>query len=159
MNTLVKAILPIVTASMLLISSGCQSGPDYRQGFDFTRYHTFAILALPTKGTYQEPAIAIHLGRPGTEAIVEQLTSKGFKETGESEADFLVNMKFDYIPEQNRTETRMLDIQIIDGKSREIVWSTWLRRTTDMTMSPEAFKEQIARLIQPFPPGSHPAGQ
>ncbi len=156
MKTFARIIIGIIITSTALLNSGCQSGPAYRQGFDFSRYRTFAIEPLPTKGTYEDPAIALRLGPSVKKAIVETLTAKGFKEVTRAESDFQVKLRFDYLPEHNRVETRMLDIQFIDGQSQEIVWSTWLRRTTDNPLPPEAISKLIADLLKPFPPGSQP---
>jgi hypothetical protein len=158
MTPFIKPILCIVVAATLLVSSGCQSGPVSKPGFDFSRYHTFALLPLPEAGTYQDPTIAARLREPGTQAIVETLAAKGFQQVPENEADFLVNLSFDYQPEADRNETRLLDIQVIDARSREVVWSTWWHRTTDMTLPPGEFRKVIQRKLAPFPPGPAPAG-
>jgi hypothetical protein len=148
--------LPVIAvAGMLALSFGCASTMNSKQGFDFSQYHTFAILPLPEKGTYQDPAIVTRLGGPVRESIVDTLSTKGFKEAKESEADFLVKILFDYQPDQGRRELRMFDIQIIDRKTGEVVWSQYSQRLTDNTMPPEAARKRVADMLKPFPPGSH----
>ena len=153
-NTL-KQLLPTITAvGIMILASGCASKPTYKQGFDFSRYHNFALLPLPEKGSYQDPAIVTRLGRPAQESVVASLTAKGFKQTKEGEADFLVKMLFDWQPEKGRTEQRFFDIQIIDSKNKEVVWSRHHHRTTDTTFPTEVVGAVVTEMLKPFPPGS-----
>jgi hypothetical protein len=144
----------IAVAGMVLFGSGCQSGPTHKQGFDFSRYHTFAILPVTARGTYQDPALVTRLKGPVTETVVETLTGKGFKQVAESEADFHVNLLFDYREEPGQTEQRMFDLQIIDAKTKEVVWSDYWHRTTDATLPPEVVHQGVADMLKPFPPGA-----
>ena len=49
----------------------------------------------------------------------------------------------------------MFDLQIIDAKTKEVVWSDYWSRTTVDTLSQEAICKHIAGMMKPFPPGSH----
>lgn len=155
MKKLLKLIPVIAAAGMLVFGAGCQSAPTHKQGFDFSRYHTFAVLPVAAKGTYQDPGLVTRMERPVTETVVETLTGKAFKQVAESEADFHVNLLFNYWEEQGRTEQRMFNLQIIDAKTKEVVWSDYWHRTTDATLPPEVVRKGVANMLKPFPPGSH----
>ena len=160
LNKVMKKLLQIIpvfaTAALLVFAAGCQTaGPAHKQGFDFNRYHTFAILPVVTTGTYQDPTLVTRLQRPVTDTVVETLTGKGFKRVAGSEADFQVNLRFNYWGQDSQAETRMFDLQIIDAKTKEIVWSDYWSRTTVDTLSQEAICKHIAGMMKPFPPGSH----
>lgn len=154
MNALKHLLSMIAVAGILAVASGCASKPTYKQGVDFSRYHTFALLPLPEKGSYQDPGIVTRLGRLAQEGTVETLSAKGFKQIKDGEADFLVKMLFDWQSDQGRIEQRMFEIQMLDGKSREVIWSKYYQRTTDATFPVEAVRQVVAEMLKPFPPGS-----
>jgi hypothetical protein len=158
MNTLKQIVPMIAAAGVLLLTFGCTSTPTYKQGFDFSQYRTFALLPLPEGGSYQDPAIVNRLGPPAQESIVETLAAKGFKQTKESEADFLVKLQFDYQEEQGRHEQRMFEIHMLDAKSKEVVWSKYYQRTTDSTHPVEVVRQIVAKMLKFFPPGSKQPG-
>ena len=139
MKILIQLSLTVVIAGLLALGSGCKTGPFHKQGFDCSHYHTFAIHPLPTTGTPRDPTIVARLGPTVRQAVEETLAGKGFKEVPRSEADFQVSLLFDYLPvpedEYGRHERRMLEIEILDGKSNEVVWSDWRHRTTDRANS------------------------
>lgn len=150
-----KTTIPaMVVACLLLLHSGCASGPTVKQGFDFSRFHTFAILPVKAKGTYQDPTIVARLSGPVQESITTTLVVKGFKPVAESEADFLVKLGFDYFEDQGRYEERMFDLQIIDRQSQAVVWSDLSRNKTDTTLPEYVVRQLVARMLAPFPPGS-----
>jgi hypothetical protein len=161
MKILLPLALNVAMAGLLTLASGC-TGPVHKPGFDFSHYRTFAIRPLPTAGTSRDPSIAVRLGPTARQAIEETLAGKGFKQVPQSEADFQVSLRFDYLPihedELGRDERRRLEIEIIDSKSNEVVWSDWRHRTTDRTMPPEAFRNVVAKMLKPFPPGAKSAG-
>jgi hypothetical protein len=143
--------------------SGCQSGPTHKQGFDFGRYHTFAVLPIVANGTYTDPGIVTRLGSSVQDTVVDKLSAKGFKQINESEADFLVSMKFDFWPGSTDTgvsdqhvtyEDRLFDLQIIDKQSKAVVWSNYIRRKTDKTLPDAVVRQRVADLLKPFPPGA-----
>ena len=150
--------LTVAMAGLLALAPGCQTGPVHKQGFDFSHYHTFAIRPLPTTGTALDPTIVARLGPTARQTVEETLAGKGFKEAPQSEADFQVALLSDYAPvpedELGRHERRMFEIQILDSKSNEVVWSHWRHRTTDRTMSAEAARKALTEMLMPFPPGA-----
>jgi hypothetical protein len=162
MKITAQLTLTVAMAGLLVLASGCQTGPTHKQGFDFSHYHTFAIRPLPTTGTPRDPTLAARLGPTARQAAQETLSAKGFKEVPESEADFQVNLLFDYAPvpedEKGRQERHMLEIDIIDSKSTEVVWSDWRHRTTDRAISPEGAQKLVAEMLKPFPPGVKSTG-
>ena len=147
-----STLFTFTVAAVLLFITGCKTGPTYKPGFDFSRYHTFAILPMATAGTYQDPSIVTRLGGPARESALATLRAKGFKDVPEAEADFHVKMLFDWLPEKGTTEQRMFRIEMLDGKSREVVWATGLHRTTDTAWPPEVVRERVAEMLKPFPP-------
>jgi hypothetical protein len=158
MKTLNQFIPLIAAVGLLLFGSGCASNPTVKPGFDFSRYHTFAILPVTARGTYEDPSIVSRLSRPVQETVVNTLSAKGFKQVQDSEADFLVKLLFDYQPDQGRYENRMFDLQVIDRQSKEIVWSDFWHRKTDTTLPEAVVRKGVAGMLKPFPPGNPPAG-
>jgi hypothetical protein len=153
-----KQIIPVIAAvGLLLLGFGCASKPTVKQGFDFSRYHTFAVLPLKAKGTYQDPTIVARLSGPVQETVTDTLVGKGFKPVSEGEADFLVKLGFDYFEDQGRHEERMFDLQIIDRQSQEVVWSDFSQRRTDTTLPEAVVRQLVAEMLKPFPPGSKAA--
>lgn len=157
MKTVTQLTLTVAMAGLLALSSGCQTGPTHKKDFDFGHYHTFAIRPLPTTGTSRDPAMATRLGPTVRQTVQDTLVAKGFKEVPQSEADFQVSILFDYAPvpedEKGRNEHHMLEIEIVDSKSNEVVWSDWRHKTTDRSISPEAARKAVAEMLKPFPPG------
>jgi hypothetical protein len=150
-----KQIIPILTAlGLFLVGSGCASKPVVKQGFDFSRYHTFALLPLKAKGTYQDPTIVARLSGPVQETVTATLVAKGFQPVPEGGADFLVKLGFDYFEDQGRYEERMFDLQIIDRHSQEVVWSDFAQRRTDSTLPESVIRQLVTEMLKPFPPGS-----
>jgi hypothetical protein len=159
MKILTQLTLAACLTGMLALVSGCQTGPIYKQGFDFNQYHTFAIRPLPTSGIPQDPTLVARLGPATRQAVQDTLAGKGFKEVPQSEADFQVSLLFDYTPvpedELGRHDRHTIEIQILDSKSNKVVWSHWMHRTSARTMSPETAQKVAAELLEPFPPGAH----
>ena len=156
MKRLIQLALNVAATGLLVLGSGCQTGPSQKRGLDFSQYHTFAIRPLPaTAGTPRDPTIVTRLGPTARQAAQETLLSKGYKEVPQGEADFQVSLLFDYLPEHEdesgRLERRVLEIEIIDSKSNEVVWSDWRHRTTDTTMSPDAARKVVADMLKRFP--------
>ena len=158
MKIVTQLTLTVAMAGLLVLASGCQTGPVHKQGFDFSHYHTFAIGPLPTTGTTLDPTIVTRLGPTARQAVQETLAGKGFKEVPQSEADFQVSLLFDYAPvpedEFGRHERHMFEIHILDGKSNKVVWAHWRHRSTDRTISAEAARKVVAEMLMPFPPGA-----
>lgn len=162
MKTVTQSTLIVTMASLLALVSGCQTGPAHKEGFDFSQFHTFAILPQPTTGTPKDPTLVTRLGPTARQAVQETLTGKGFKEVPQGEADFQVSLLFDHSPvpedEFGRHEQRMFEIHIIDSKSNHAVWGNWKHRTTDRTISPDATRKVIAEMLEHFPPGGKSMG-
>jgi hypothetical protein len=162
MKIVTQLTLNVAMAGLLAFASGCKTGPVQKQGFDFRQYHTFAIRPLPTTGTPRDPTLAARLGPTARQAVQDTLSAKGFKEVPQSQADFHVNLLFDYAPvpedEKGRQERHMLEIDIVDSKSNEVVWSDWRHRTTDRTISAEGAQKLVAEMLKPFPPGAKSTG-
>jgi hypothetical protein len=158
MKTFTQLTLTITMVGLLAFVSGCETNPAYKQGFDFSQYHTFAIRPLPTTQTPRDPTIVARLGPATRQVAQETLTGKGFKEVPQSQADFQVDLLFDYVPapedEFGRHDRHMFEIHIIDSKSNKVVWSHWRHRTTARTMSPEAARKIVAEMLMSFPPAA-----
>jgi hypothetical protein len=149
------AMLPVFAAAgVLLLESGCASTDSVDKGSDFSQYHSFAVLPLPDRGTYQDPAIVTRLGSTVKQSVADTLSAKGYEEVKESEADLLVNLLFDYRPEEGRRELRTLQIQLLDAKSRGVVWSRYTQRVTDSTMPPKAASQAVVDLLKTVPSAS-----
>jgi len=157
MPAIKQVVTAIAALGLWLFGAGCASHPTVKQGFDFSRYHTFAVMPITAKGTYQDPTIVARLSQPVQETVTDSLVAKGFKPVPESEADFLVKLGFDYFEDQGRYEERMFDLKIMDRQSREVVWSDWSHRKTDTTLPEAVVRQFVAEMLKPFPPGSQPA--
>lgn len=138
----------------LLLAVGCKSGPSYKSGFDFSGYHTFAIQPITAQGTYEDPALITRLQRPVTETVMTTLTGKGFKQVAAGEADFLVKPLFNFWQEQGRVEERRFNLEIIDVKTGQVVWSDHHYRTTGQSLPTDVVCRKVAEMLKPFPPGA-----
>jgi hypothetical protein len=158
MKVIAHLPLTIAMTGLLALAFGCETGPVHKQGFDFSHYHTFVIRPLPTNATPRDPTMVARLGPTARQAVQETLSGKGFKEVPQSEADFQISLLFDYAPvpedEFGRHEVHMFEIQILDSKSNQVVWSHWRYRTRDRSVSPEAARKIIAEMLMSFPPGA-----
>jgi hypothetical protein len=89
-----RQLVPAIAATAaLLLASGCQTkSVQYKQGVDFSRYHSFALAPLPTEGPTSDPNAAVRAAKPAKEAVVATLSAKGFVEAKPENADLLVKL-------------------------------------------------------------------
>jgi hypothetical protein len=144
---------------IFLLACGCQTTPNYttKPGADFTQYETFAFAEFGRRGPISDPTAPLRMRRAVQTSVSEILTHKGFAEVRPDTADFLVKIYGLYIPDQpqvNSLEERTGVIEIIDTKTKEVVWSTRRTRTSSTTLTPEAAGLMAAKMLEPFPSGA-----
>jgi hypothetical protein len=156
MKSLRQIILGIALSAVLLFGFGCVAYK-YKPGFNFSRFHTYALLPLPTQGPSLDPGAPNRLAGAAREGVTESLSHKGFSEATPETADFLVKFEVYYRlqhGEYGRSEFRQLTIQILDRQSQEVVWSNSMSSTARYSLTPDALSKYIVGLLEPFPPGA-----
>lgn len=159
MKTLKRIVFPTLIGGIFLMSCGCQTTPTYttKPGAEFTQYETFAFWDFGRQGPISDPTAPLRMRRAVQTSVSENLTHKGFMEARPDKADFLVKIYGLYIPDQsqvNSLEERTGVIEIIDAKTKEVVWSTRRTRTSSTTLTPEATGQLAAKMLEPFPPSA-----
>jgi Domain of unknown function (DUF4136) len=158
MKSLKQILFPTIISGIFLLACGCQSTPNvtHKPGVDFTQYQTFAFADFNRRGPVSDPTAPLRLRRAVQTSLSETLAHKGYTEVKSDTADFLVKVYGNFIPDEpgvNSLESRTSVIEIIDAKTKEVVWSTSRTRMSSTTLTPEAAGQLAARMIEPFPTG------
>jgi hypothetical protein len=166
MKRLSLTIVVTALAAILTLVPGCKTGPtaEFKPGVNFSQYHTYALLPLPTAGPASDPGAPLKQAGSVVKAVSETLAAKGFTAAPIEQADLLVKLTTRFNQHDNEVwmsgsgrmimEDRMLTIRIIENKTKDVVWSDWLNRTTYDTATPQEAGEIIAQMLKPFPPHS-----
>jgi len=166
----------------VLLGAGCASPvkTDYKTGTDFSRYKTFALMPLPQRASAEDPGLVLRLAQPARDAVVSQLTAKGFSEAPTNTADLVVNLRGQSLPRvevndygftypamtrygtytvvRNPHTTvstyneRTLIIEMLDNHSKELVWVGWTKKESSKQVTPEVLQKAIQEILAEFPP-------
>ncbi len=84
----------IAAAAILMLVSGCETGPTvaFKPGVNFSQYHTYALLPLPTAGPESDYGAPRMQAESAIKAVNETLTAKGFAAAPIEQADLLVKL-------------------------------------------------------------------
>jgi hypothetical protein len=89
-------------AVLAIAFAACSTTPKVntqpKPGADFTKYHTFALMPLPTTGPASDPGLMLRVAEPAHKAAVEALTAKGLTEANPDQADIAVNLRGQFLP-------------------------------------------------------------
>ncbi len=159
MKTLKRILFPVFSGGIFLLACGCQTTPGYtsKPGADFSHYQTFAFADFGRRGPVSDPTAPLRQRRAVQSSLTETLDHKGFTEARPETADFIVKVYGQFIPDLpnvNSLEERTMTIDIIDAKTKEVVWSASRTRISTITLTPEAAGQLAAQMLEPFPPGA-----
>jgi hypothetical protein len=168
----------------LLLVAGCATTvkTDYKASASFSQYRTFAMLPLPRKAPAEDPGLMLRIAQPAKEAVVSALTAKGLTEAPADRADLAVNLKGQSLPrvevrdygytypvmtrygtvmvvENPSTSVttyteRTLIIEILDNRTKELVWVGSMKRNSSKPVSAQVLQEAIQRILAEFPPSA-----
>ncbi len=173
---------------LILVASACSTAPKVQTqaqpGTDYTRYHTFALMALTATGPANDPGLMLRLAKPARESAVETLTARGFTEAAIAKADLAVNLRGSSLPKVEVTdwgytrtaytrrygmapvhvgqvnvrtsEERTLTVEIFDNHSKELIWVGWSTRETSGQVKVERVQSAIRNILAEFPPAISP---
>jgi hypothetical protein len=166
----------------ILFAAGCASPvkTDYKAGTDFSRYRTFTLMPLPQSAPADDPGLMLRLAQPAREAVISSLTAKGLAETATAQADLAVNLRGESLPRVEITDygytyplmtragtvtvvrnpytsvssynERTLIIELLDTRTKELVWVGWTKKNSSRPVSPESLQEAIRKILEEFPP-------
>jgi hypothetical protein len=95
-------------ACILALVAGCQTGPkvssEFNPEMDFSGYKTFVILPLPSSIPGGDPGMVLRTGRFVEQAVIDNLTAKGFQQSDPETADFAVNLTGQVVPKLDITD-------------------------------------------------------
>jgi len=165
-----------------LLAAGCATPvkTDYKDGASFSQYRTFALLPLPQKPPAEAPGLMLGIAQPAREAVVSALTAKGLTEAPAERADLAVNLRGQSLPrvelrdygykypvmtrqgtvmvvENPSTSVttyteRTLIIEILDNRTKELVWVGSMKRNSSKPVSAQVLQEAIRKILAGFPP-------
>jgi hypothetical protein len=127
------------------------------RGAAVASYRTFAIAPMPTSAPASDPAATTRLVGTAHQELVRSLTAKGYTEAPADQADFLVKVVGEFMPDPlvESSERRILTINLIDRASGNEIWSDYRSRSGSQTMSPEQLRATISGMLAPLPTRAH----
>jgi Domain of unknown function (DUF4136) len=177
-----------LVAALAILLSACSTTPKVSTqatpGADFTRYHTFALVPLPTTGPVNDPGLMLRVGQPARQAVVETLVARGLAEVDLKQADLAVNLRGQFLPKVEVTdlgyraapvygrrgrpvgmvgyndvevrnfEERTLNVEIFDNRSKEMIWVGWCKSEASGEVKAERVQEVIRKILSKFPANS-----
>jgi hypothetical protein len=152
-----KIVSTLLAFASLLLAIGCTTEGDRHEepmrGAAVATYHTFAIAPMPTSAPASDPAATARLAGTAHQELVRSLTAKGYTEAPADQADFLVKVVGEFLPDPlvETSERRILTINLIDRASGNEIWSDYRSRSGTQTMSPEQLRTTIAGMLAPLP--------
>ncbi|HWW01950.1 MAG TPA: DUF4136 domain-containing protein [Candidatus Acidoferrum sp.] len=176
----------VLTSVLVLLLPACSTTPKVQTqanpGADYTRYHTFALLPLPTTGPASDPGLMLRVAGPARQAAVEALAAKGLTEADRAQADLAINLRGQSLPKVEVTdwgyravpvygrwgryygsvgyrsvdvrtvEERTLSIEIFDNRTKELAWVGWSTSQTSGPIKLEKLQQAIRNILAKFPP-------
>ena len=169
-------------AAALMLVAGCATpvNSEFKSGTRFGDYKTFALMPLPDKSPADDPGMMMRLAQPARETVVGEFAAKGLKQAPPEVADLAVNLKGRSLPQievrnygytypvmtrygtytvvQNpyteiSTYTeRTLIIEIMDNRSKEVVWIGWMKKDTSGKVTADMLQDAIRKILAKYPP-------
>jgi len=155
---------------------------EFKAGTRFADYKTFALMPLPHKTPADDPGMMLRLAEPAREAVISEMTAKGLSQAPPDKADLAVNLKGRSLPRIEVTDLgytypvmtrygtytvvqnpspsvstyieRTLIIEMLDNRSKEVVWVGWMKKDTSSKVTPEQLREAIHKILEKYPPPS-----
>ncbi len=175
-------VYALVGLGSILFTAGCATPVkcDYKIGTDFSKYRTFALLPLPQNSPPEDPGLILRVAEPARAAVAAELGSKGLTQAPANQADLAVNLKGRSLPRVevrdygysypvmtrygmvtvvenpyttvSTTNERTLIIEVLDNRTKELIWVGWLTKTSSKPVSPQALQEAIREVLAKYPP-------
>src|SRR6476660_5854677 len=96
-----NCIVALIMASALCLA-GCSTAHKVHTqatpGIDYSQYHTFALMPLPTASPVSDPGLMARISEPARQATIEALVAKGLSQSDQQHADIAVNLKGQFLP-------------------------------------------------------------
>jgi hypothetical protein len=179
----VLAPIAVLAIALAACSTAPKVNAQAKAGADFTKYHTFALMPLPTTGPASDPGLMLRVGEPAHKAAVEALTAKGLTEADLAQADIAVNLRGQFLPkvevanygyaggpvglrrggfagggyqgqEVSNYEERTLTIEVFDNHTKELSWVGWSKRDATAEVDVEKLQAGIRSILAEFPAGA-----
>jgi len=181
-----RRVLSCLAVALAILLPACSTTPKVhtqsKPGADYTRYHTFALMPLPTAGPASDPGLMLRVAEPARQAVVQALEAKGVTEADRAQADIAVNLRGQSLPKvevndygfhypvytrAGRVEVvrnpspyptvstydeRTLTVEIYDNKSKDLVWAGWCMTKASGPVDPVKLQEGIRKILEGFPP-------
>ncbi len=160
-----KTLFSLFSLFIVSLAVGCATTPgdDHatQNNVDLSRYRTFALGPMPTRGPASDPGAPARLGAAAREAVVQTLNAKGFHQAPEDQADFIVNFVGEFLPDPliESSERRILTINLTDRATHQEVWSTYRSRSGSKTYSPDELRALVVSMLAPLPTAKNLQGQ
>ncbi len=77
----------------------------YKPNADFADIKTFAVLPMPSQITGADPGLMVKLAGPATQAIIESLEAKGYRQASKESADIWVGLHGELLPRTQVIDT------------------------------------------------------
>ena len=175
----------------MLFLFGCSTVPKVhtqpKADADYTRYHTFTLMPLPSTGPVSDPGAMLRVAEPARQAVIQTLAAKGLKEADRAQADIAVNLRGQSLPKVEVTDLgysypvytrhgsvaivqnpytsvytydeRTLAVEIYDNHSKEMVWTGWSSTKSSRPVNAEAVSNAVQRILVKFPAGQNALNQ
>jgi hypothetical protein len=172
--------------ALAILLPACSSTPRIRTegnaSVDYSRFHTFSLMPLPTAVPVSDPGLMMRISDPARQAVKDAFAAKGITEADRTNADIAVNLRGKILPKVEMAdwgyrsgpvygrygtyygtagyrdidtvtyEDRTLYIEIYDNKAKDLVWVG--SSTTEGTGEIQAANVQkaIHLILAEFPP-------
>ena len=120
-------------------------------------YRTFAVEPVETAGPATDPSAGARLSQPAQEAAVATMLAKKYRQASLQDADLLVRLIGEFAPDMltELSERRKLTIEILDNRSKKVIWSNFRARSSVRSASVEEVRAIVEQILAPFPVAPH----
>ena len=98
----------VVIMAAGLCFAGCSTAPkvhtEVTPGIDYSQYHTFALMPLPTASPVSDPGLMARISEPTRQATIDALVAKGLSQSDQQHADIAGNLKGQFLPKVKVTD-------------------------------------------------------
>lgn len=166
----------------VLFVAGCSTPvkSEYKPGLNFSQYKTFALQPFQAQAPAEDPGLMLRVSEPATRTVASELTAKGLSQKPVNEADLAINLRGQSFPRVevknygysypvmtragmvtvvenpyssvSTYNERTLIIEMLDTKSKEVVWIGWLKKESSQKITPEGIEKAVRAILAEFPP-------
>lgn len=165
----------------VFLLAGCASitvKSEAQESAHFENYERFALVEAPDyPASSTDPRLSPILLRRINETVAAQLARKGYTQTAQDQADFIVatgaNIKKEFdlassvgggydsgggwfgsisIPVGGNSDEIILTVDVTDAKSNALVWRGWARTRISEEPDLARIQEAVLKIMEQFPP-------